>query len=182
MFYASKYKHHKVYCLSHFSVYNSVALITFTSYSRQLCMFFKKLITPNRNSIAPKKWLPLLSRLPVSSAFSIYLPVLYPTYRWNDIFDFLMPGLFSCIVFGCILYKNFTFWIMDNKEWMDDYTNCSGCISLIWNAWTFQLKCVPAFQFFELWNICICTMRYLEHWTLVNYKIHLFRIHLIHRE
>lgn len=103
------------------------------------------------------------------SAFSICLPVLDPTYKWNNIFDFLMPGLFSNIVFVCILYKNFTFWIMDNKEWMDDNTNCSGCISLIWNAWTFQLKSVPAFQFFGLWNICICTMRYLEHWTLVKY-------------
>lgn len=41
MFYASKYKHHKVYCLSHFSVYNSAALITFTSYNHQLCMFLK---------------------------------------------------------------------------------------------------------------------------------------------
>lgn len=58
---------------------------------------------------------------------------------------------------------------MDNKEWMDDNTNCSGCISLIWNAWTFQLKSVPAFHFFGLWNICICTMRYLEHWPLVKY-------------
>lgn len=150
MFYASKCKHHKVYCLSHFSVYNSVALITFTSYNHQLCMFFfKKIITPNRNSVAPKKWLPLLSRLPMLSAFSICLPVLDPTYKWNNVFDFLMPGLFSYIVFVCILFKNFTFWIMDNKEWMDDNTNCNGCISLIWNAWTFQLKLFQLFNFLD---------------------------------